>query len=303
MKTSVRVFTVAGLLWAGFAVTASDAYAQREGAGAAPLHQRHFVDPRAQTLGRLMKPISIELQDARLEDALDFIAEVSGAQISYRWADAAVVDGMDREQLVTIKVDNVSLLALLERIIDKAELDEFTQNGWQLTPTGELQVGPKSWLNRFPRLEMYDINDLLYEIPSFTNAPELDLDSVLNQGQGGGGSGSIFDEEDDDESDRKTRREKVTDIITLIQTIVEPDEWVDNGGDAATIREYNGSLIIRAPDYIHREIDGYPFWPQDIRQISAGRRYYSGTVVVQNSSEIPGGGQNPSVTATTGGGP
>ena len=31
------------------------------------------------------------------------------------------------------------------------------------------------------------------------------------------------------------------------------------GGDAASIRYYQGVLIVRAPDYIHRQIGGYPF--------------------------------------------
>ena len=43
-----------------------------------------------------------------------------------------------------------------------------------------------------------------------------------------------------------------------IETI-EPDAWQVNGGDAASIRYYQGTLIVRAPDYIQRQLGGYPF--------------------------------------------
>ena len=40
---------------------------------------------------------------------------------------------------------------------------------------------------------------------------------------------------------------------------VEPDAWEDAGGSAASVRYYQGVLMVRAPDYIHRQIGGYPF--------------------------------------------
>ncbi len=61
-------------------------------------------------------------------------------------------------------------------------------NTWQLTDYGSLQVGPRSRLNAFKRVEMYDINDLLLEIPDAPNAPEFDLNTVF---QATGGSGGI----------------------------------------------------------------------------------------------------------------
>jgi len=67
----------------------------------------------------------------------------------------------------------------------------------------------------------------------------------------------------------------------------EPEAWKDAGGDWATMRYYQGVLIIRAPDYIHRQIDGYRFAPVRTRSaIKEGvKRYvtFSGEVsVVQN---------------------
>lgn len=43
--------------------------------------------------------------------------------------------------------------------------------------------------------------------------------------------------------------------MDLIKTTVEPEAWLDDS--VANIRYYEGSLIVRAPDYIQRQIGGY----------------------------------------------
>ncbi|MAJ45865.1 MAG: hypothetical protein CMJ57_00880 [Planctomycetaceae bacterium] len=45
---------------------------------------------------------------------------------------------------------------------------------------------------------------------------------------------------------------------TLIEEFIEPDAWEDY----AQIRYYQGNYIIRAPDWLHRQIAGYPYAPQ-----------------------------------------
>ena len=54
------------------------------------------------------------------------------------------------------------------------------------------------------------------------------------------------------------RRQKAEELIDMIIESIEPMAWDQNGGSWATIRYYEGSLIVRAPDYIHRQIGGYP---------------------------------------------
>lgn len=43
-----------------------------------------------------------------------------------------------------------------------------------MSDTGAMQVGPCERLNKFKRTEIYDISDLVLEIPNYDNAPELD---------------------------------------------------------------------------------------------------------------------------------
>ena len=48
-------------------------------------------------------------------------------------------------------------------------------------------------------------------------------------------------------------------LRTIIEEFIEPDAW----GDYAQIRYYQGNYIIRAPDWLHRQIGGYPYAPQN----------------------------------------
>ena len=111
------------------------------------------------------------------------------------------------------------------------------------------------------RLQIYDINDLIFVIPNFTDVPQLDLDAALQQSGGGGGGGGgrgVFQVTDDAEVELNSE-ERAQEIIAIITTTVEPEQWVLNGGTGGTVRLHNNTLIINAPDYMHRQIGGYSF--------------------------------------------
>ena len=69
------------------------------------------------------------------------------------------------------------------------------------------------------------------------------------------------------------RRQRGIQIRNKLE-IVEPDGWEANGGTWGSIRYYQGTLIIRAPDFMHRQIGGYPF---PIRPTGSARRTSGGT--------------------------
>ncbi|MHC4382724.1 MAG: hypothetical protein ACYS0J_07845, partial [Planctomycetota bacterium] len=88
-----------------------------------------------------------------------------------------------------------------------------------------------------------------------------------------------------DAPERLTETERAQVIIDLITESIEPDAWDVNGGDWATIRYYTGTLIIRAPDYIHRQIGGYPFATRPVGRPLASapaRRYLTFTGAATN---------------------
>ncbi len=223
------------------------------------------------TLIAMSTPITLDVTDQPLEDIFRFIIDVTGADLEPIFlTDNVAENGMDPETEITIKVSNVPALTVLDRILLRAQRAESTgdEYTWQFTDIGTLECGPKLELNRNQRVELYDIADLLFVVPDFNNAPEFDLQSAVSAAGGGGGGGGqspfsggggniTFDSQAD-------RAQAITD---LIQSTIEPDQWVDLGGDGASMTFYANSFIITAPDYIHRQIAGYSFWPARLHQI------------------------------------
>lgn len=224
-------------------------------------------NPRADNYRRMQRKVSVELTDARLEDAIQFVRDYTSADLEILWADSGST-GLDKDQRINVTVREQPALVLLERILEKVQT-EFDQNTWQFTSAGTIEAGPKSLLNKSKTLKIYDIQDLLFVIPTFPNVPELDIDSVLQQGQGGGGGGSsnIFQDNQDDENKNAIPDEETAQkLIDILIENVEPEQWQDNGGDGASVRFHNGTLLIRAPDYIHRQLNPDAFMTATARR-------------------------------------
>jgi hypothetical protein len=235
--------------------------------------------PQRDTIARMMRTMSVDLTDQRLEDVAKFIQESTSADIEFLWGDG--FSGLDKEKTITMKVTNRTALQLLDAVLERAVADAGgTGATWQLTESGTLQVGTKESLNKFSRLEVYPISDLIAEVPDYPDAPIFDLQQAFQQNQGGrgggGGGGSSFirDQGGQEATQRRPADERAEELIDIIRTLVEPEQW-DSGG--ATIRFWQNNLLIKAPDYIHRQINGYTWWPKQSTTISrsSGGRYVS----------------------------
>lgn len=221
----------------------------------------------------MSKPVTLDVTDQPISDIFSFLADVTGAELEpiYLSDTNPDIGGMDPATEVTIKVKQVAALTVLERVLARAQRaqglgEEYT---WQFTDDGSIEFGPKSELNRHKRLEMYEIADLIYIVPDFDNAPEFDLQSAV-QAAGGGGGGSTqspFNSGGGQDVEIKSLKERADSLIDLLTSTVEPDQWGQLGGDGATIKLYNQSFIVTAPDYIHRQIAGYSFWPARLQQV------------------------------------
>ncbi len=233
------------------------------------------TDPRRDTLMRLSEPMTIGELDNRFEDVIELIRTRTGADMDVMYIDDRNDEGFDPEWIVDMTVGETTGLELLERLITRAnsDLQPITEFEWQMTEYGAIQIGPKQRLNATRRTVVYDIHDLLFEIPYFDNAPEFDLNTVLQSGSGGGGQ-SPFGGGNNQADDREDRATRAQQIIDLIQNTVEPDEWIDLGGSSASITYLPENLIVTAPDYVHRQISGYGYWPKRLQnaRLIDGRR-------------------------------
>ena len=220
---------------------------------------RRAEDPRMATAERMLKPITVSFADARLVDVIEFFSSVTGADIEALWIDESSLDGLDRDRRVTLSVRDVPALTAMERVL-RGHVGGPGSATWQFAPTGEFQIGPKARLNDFATLKIYDIRDMLFRVGSFRDIPNLGLGQIT-QGQGGS-TQSDFDVEERDTGTAEDRAARIVDIITRS---IEPEQWESAGGDGASVMFHSGSLLVRAPDYIHRRLQGYSFWPRSRR--------------------------------------
>lgn len=271
---------------------------------------------KAQMLGTLLyTDMTVEFQETPARDVFDFLQTTLGINILPRYIDdRGAFSGIDPETPITLNVKDQSALNVLELVL--AQCEDIDPCTWQLRD-GFVEVGTKERLSAPAAREIryYPIRDLIFEPPRFNNAPELDLDAALNQGGnfggggggggfgggggggfggGGGGSGggggggvgggSLFGDIGE-EPERTSELERAQQVIDIIVELVEPESWVQNGGDAASIRYFQGTLIVRAPDYIQRQIGGYPFAIRPTNRVvsaGSGSRYVTFTGGLSN---------------------
>ncbi len=257
-------------------------------------------NPARDNLQRLQTLVTIEESSTRLGNIIDFLAKETGASFDVLWRGDRS-GGLDRDQEISASYKGLAGIVVLEKVLARYSQESGTATTWQMSDVGAIQVGPKEIFNKTTRrVELYDINDLLFVMPIYDEAPEIDLEKVL-QNQSGGSSGSPFTQNQQNNREPvRTKEDRGRDVIGLITSLVESDQWF---GDVPEPKYYQGHIIVDAPDYLHRAINGYPYWPTVIRAGGGGssRRFVSLTTDNQLASVrefvntpvtgiVPGGG-------------
>jgi len=224
----------------------------------------------------LYRDLTVDFTAAPAKDVFDFFRTALDLTIVVRYSNDAVGHGIDPEQPITLEAKKTPALVVLELVLEQCSvIDDCT---WQLRK-GFLEVGTKQRLS-VPAarvLRWVPIDELVFEAPHFEDSPDLRLDHAFPTyggggygytggglggffgGYGGGGYGGSIQYSTNSSGDGKAQR--VQSLITLITDHVEPTAWTHNGGDQATIRYRDGVLIIQAPQFIQRQIFGYPKVP------------------------------------------
>jgi hypothetical protein len=214
----------------------------------------------AQTTRHTLNAIVPELNfnGVALEDAIEFIRDVSNANLHVNWRALEEV-GIERDTPIMVRLRRVPLGKVLSLVLTDAAggSDLITY----YLHDDIIRITTRELADRDMVTRVYPVEDLLMEIPDFV-APQFDLDQDQGQssgrgggGGGGGGGASLFRDTDRDQDRGTTKTERAQQLIDLITSIVQPDIWAVNGGRAA-IRYFNGSLIVTAPRSVHESI-GY----------------------------------------------
>ena len=224
-------------------------------------------------LGGTRQELNTTLPEVRfagvgLTDAIDFMRDVTGANITVNWK-ALEEAGVTKDTPINVRLRTVSLKKAIEMVLaeagggDKLTYD-LDQNVIEIT-TRELADG-----RMFTRV--FPIQDLIMEIPDFTDAPDFSLNTTSNNQnqnpQGGGGIGAggnsggggasqgpFGNSTTTTKENGKTKDERAKELIDLIMAVIQPDVWQENGGKAA-VRYWNGNLIVTAPRSVLEAIGG-----------------------------------------------
>jgi uncharacterized membrane protein YgcG len=206
---------------------------------------------------------AVKLDSVAFKDALDFVQDLSGANLHVNWA-ALQAAGVDKSAVIDLHVRGVPLRKVLNLILSEAAASNAVLTYYiddDVIEITTLELADKVMVTR-----VYPVDDLLMDVPDFTDAPKFDLSQnqsssgTMVGGSGGGGgasSGNLFGGGGggSGETQGATRAERAQQLVDLITSIVRPEIWTANGGPAS-IRFFNGSLIVTAPRSVQEEIDG-----------------------------------------------
>ncbi len=297
VRSSFALIVAAGLL--ATSQTAGVAMAQTATAGSATIVRSS--NPSKENLQRMQKAISVDFDGTRLDEALKSIADQTGADFEVLFkADGR--DGLDPEAPVKLTEKNLQAISILQKVLSKVTNSESDEATWQFNDVGRMQIGRKTELVKFRRVEIYSIRDLLLPLPVYPDVPEVNLQQALQSSTGGSGpftqpGGNRTKDPKTIEEERRTRGE---DIIAILVKYAEKEWW---NADGVTRPQYfDGNIIVDAPDFMHRALVGYPWWPSSSNTAPASARRYvslstdSGISTVANfrpfpvTAAVPGGG-------------
>ena len=217
------------------------------------------VPANAQARGRAFDRVLPEMKftGVTFGDAVEFLRDVAGVNIHVNWK-ALEGEGVTADTPINLRLRSVTLRKVLNLLLSEASGGENLT--WQVDQ-GVVEITTRELADKKMYTKVYPIQDLTMDVPDFVG-PNMSLQSASDQAQaggGGGGSGGLFgqsgDSSRDDEEKTPNRDERGQQIVDLIMETVRPDIWAANGG-TASIRYFNGSLIVTAPRSVHEAIGG-----------------------------------------------
>ena len=211
-------------------------------------------------LNRILSAVQPEVnfEEQPFDQVVSFLTDLNQMNIAVDWEDLAN-NGIDRDKPITIRLKDVSLRTVLNEVLSQAGGDVPLNYA---VGEGLLRVATKAKLDREKHILVYDIRDLIVNIPRFVNAPQLDLsaqgDGSVDAGGGAAGSSTIFggpgsaNVEEPDGSEQADG-EIVEKIMDIIRQTVEPDSWRETAGGDGALRELNGQLIVYNTSEAHQQ--------------------------------------------------
>jgi len=203
-----------------------------------------------------MKLPEAKLTNVSLSDALDFLRDIAGVNLIVDWKALDALN-IGKETPINLNLHDVRAGKVLSLILNEAapgDVLTYYVDGNVIEVTSQAEADKKLIVI------VYNVEDLIDQNQPFE--PLMITDSFLSQGgiqvsTGTGGSssaGTVFSGTSSNPQ-TVTKEDAAAKLIKLIESIVRPEIWKDNGG-VANIEYYNGNLIVSAPRSVQEAIGG-----------------------------------------------
>ena len=198
----------------------------------------------------------LRFSEIPLEDAVEHIRDVTGANIHVNWRAMELLN-VTRQTPVSLNLRDVTARRALRALLDETGMGEMLTF---YADEGVLEVTTREMADSKLLTRVYPVEDLVVEVPNFAG-PTFNLQSASGSvsgcggGGGGGGGQSPFGASTETAQDQTTKAQRAESLVKLITETVRPEVWRENGG-TASVRYFNGHLIVTAPRSVHESLGG-----------------------------------------------
>ncbi len=205
----------------------------------------------------LDKQIPVDFMNEPFDQVIERLVDAHRLNIIVNWHDLNKA-GVGRNIPIDLNLpQEITLKKALTEVLEQAG-QGLVEIGYDVAE-GAIKIATQETLDRETYTAVYDINDLLMEIPIFNDSPMTDLvqanqRAVSLAAQRPDQPWRYGDDDDDEPEEDPGRTGRIQKIIDLIEETVARDSWYDRGGTVGSIKEINGQLVITQSSSAQREI-------------------------------------------------
>lgn len=215
----------------------------------------------------------IKFNNIPLKDCIDFVRDVSGANIHVNWK-AIEAAGVTPDTPINMRLRSVSLRKVLNLLLSESAGGQPTLTYY--VDQGVIEITTRELSDKQLITIVYDVRDLLMDVPDFEGGDIGGMGNIggtsgtgtggtsgvggggggggWGGGMGGGGMGGGGGGAGGAGAAKTVDKAKLgQQLVDMIQELIQPSVWDKNGGPAS-IKFFNGNLIVTAPRSVHEAI-------------------------------------------------
>jgi hypothetical protein len=194
-----------------------------------------------------------KLIDVPLGDAIQFLRDVADVNVDVNWK-ALEAANVSKDAIVNINLHDVTVAKVLDLALAQAGPGDLLT--WYVDGN-VVEVTSRQLADSKMITVVYDVTDLIQPVTQFD--PTINSTGGTAQVSGGGGGGgsssAISSGGTTASAGGSSQMQQAQNLITLIEKLIRPEIWRDNGGQAS-MDFLNGHLIVTAPRSVQEAIGG-----------------------------------------------